>query len=105
MACCPGGFELILFAKRVHGLPEPIMSESDQLAMIGKVLQRLTLPDRAVASNQVEHARIEYKEATIDEAVIGIRFLVKGRCLVAFKADHTETSGWMHHGHGGELLI
>ena len=61
----------------VHRLPEPGVSEGNQLAIGGQALQWLTLEEDLVAGDAVEDGRLEHEEAAVDPGAIADRLLLE----------------------------
>src|SRR5688572_9661746 len=72
-ARAPQRLEQLALADGIHRLEEAAMLVGHQLADAGQALQRLTLEDRLVVGQVVEHARLEDEEAAVDPSLARLR--------------------------------
>jgi hypothetical protein len=62
----PKSVEELVFAIRVHRLPEPLMAESPELAALSKCSNRLALEHAVIGAKQVEKGALEHEVAGAD---------------------------------------
>src|SRR5690606_28114090 len=92
-------------AKRVHALPEPLVSIRHELAVPGEALHRPIFKHYIIAVDVVENRRLQHEKCTIDPPFRGLRLLREGDDLVLLKEQMPISGGWADGGNGGELAV
>ena len=97
---------MVLVPKRVHSMPEPVMFVGDQLLIMGQALKGFSFKNSTVSCKEVQHVRLEHKEATVDPGTVSCWFFLKGFypvCLVEVQSP--KTSRWLRSGHRSSLAV
>src|SRR5690606_20112348 len=85
----PKLFEIILFAQRIHGLPESGMREAHEFAITRQTDERIPFECRPVALDPVQYGRLQHEKSTIDPDIVSRRLFDETLNPVSFKLQGT----------------
>src|SRR5271165_6484830 len=75
---CPQLIQLLLIAKRIHGLPVAVVAIGVQMPLRCELFERLAFPcRRGIVGNVVEHLGRQHEEPSVDPAAIAYFLLAK----------------------------
>src|SRR5450631_1490628 len=81
------------------------MAKRAQLAFFGESLERLFLPEGAVAVDVIEHLWLQYEEAAVDPAFARLILLGEVLHFVAGELEAAESCGRAHRRDGRQLPV
>lgn len=105
-AAFPEGFQLFFVPQGVHGFPESVMLEGDQIARGGQVFKRPAFPYGVVPVDEVENTRFQNEKTAVDPSAVALRlFLKRGNAVVFVQVERSEPAGGLHGRDGGQFDV
>src|SRR4051794_36538483 len=100
LAAVPEFLEQVLVPQRIHVLPIAGMAVDRELILRHEPAHGILLPDRVVAVDEIEDARLQDEESAIDQVTIRSGLLPEAQDPgpIGRKIEGTETSGLRHRG-------
>src|SRR5262245_53136146 len=92
-------------AKRVHALPEALVTMGNQLSIRGQPFQRLAFPVGRVALDEFQHRGFQDKEAAVDPALARLRLLIEFHDAIAVEHEPAVASGRAHGSDRRQTLV